>query len=322
MPLTPQDVHSKVFGPTRFRRGYDESEVDAFLDEVEAELTRLHREIDSLRSQLAGSAGSESGSDDEVPLAEPVPAHAQVVDAQPEGSTAGAAQAAAQSVSREAGTGNLEQQVARTLVLAQRAADEAVRDAEEQAAALRSSAEGEAERIRAEAERQAEQERQEIERSRHAAEDDLEQLRSFEKEYRTRLRAYLELQLQELDSGGSRIESRRAAALPGGGGAGLGAGATEVPDTTGVSDTPGGSDGQAAPAHTTGGDDGGLLTSRLPSTDPGAVPPMASAGGAAGGAPTVPPSVPVDEYRPSVGITGQSPGDEEQREARDLGDRL
>ena len=32
MPLTPQEVASKVFGPTRMRRGYDENEVDAFLD--------------------------------------------------------------------------------------------------------------------------------------------------------------------------------------------------------------------------------------------------------------------------------------------------
>ena len=34
MPLTPEDVSNKRFTSTRFRPGYDEDEVDAFLDEV------------------------------------------------------------------------------------------------------------------------------------------------------------------------------------------------------------------------------------------------------------------------------------------------
>ena len=52
MPLTPQEVASKVFGPTRMRRGYDEIEVDAFLDQVEVELTRLTTENAQLRREL------------------------------------------------------------------------------------------------------------------------------------------------------------------------------------------------------------------------------------------------------------------------------
>ena len=52
MPLTPQDVRDKVFRPTRMRRGYDEDEVDGFLDEVEAELGRLLNEIGELQRQL------------------------------------------------------------------------------------------------------------------------------------------------------------------------------------------------------------------------------------------------------------------------------
>ena len=39
MPLTPEDVRNKQFTTTRLKPGYDENEVDAFLDEVEAELT-------------------------------------------------------------------------------------------------------------------------------------------------------------------------------------------------------------------------------------------------------------------------------------------
>ena len=43
MPLTPEDVRNKQFTTVRLREGYDEDEVDAFLDEVEAELTRSTR---------------------------------------------------------------------------------------------------------------------------------------------------------------------------------------------------------------------------------------------------------------------------------------
>ena len=52
MPLTPEDVANKQFTSTRLKPGYDETEVDEFLDEVEAELTRLYRENDELRSKL------------------------------------------------------------------------------------------------------------------------------------------------------------------------------------------------------------------------------------------------------------------------------
>src|SRR5437870_5155583 len=53
MPLTPADVRNKQFSTTRLRPGYDEEEVDAFLDEVEAELDRLLQENEDLRSKLA-----------------------------------------------------------------------------------------------------------------------------------------------------------------------------------------------------------------------------------------------------------------------------
>ena len=55
MPLTPADVRNKQFSTTRLRPGYDEEEVDAFLDEVEAELDRLIQENEELRAKLAES---------------------------------------------------------------------------------------------------------------------------------------------------------------------------------------------------------------------------------------------------------------------------
>src|ERR1700761_3779484 len=51
LPLTPADVHNVVFKkPPIGKRGYDEDEVDAFLDVVEGELARLIEENNELRA--------------------------------------------------------------------------------------------------------------------------------------------------------------------------------------------------------------------------------------------------------------------------------
>lgn len=54
MRLTPADVHNVAFKkPSIGKRGYDEDEVDAFLDLVEAELSRLIEENNDLTQRLA-----------------------------------------------------------------------------------------------------------------------------------------------------------------------------------------------------------------------------------------------------------------------------
>src|ERR1700753_2321879 len=55
MPLTSADVRNKQFSTTRLQPRYDEEEVEAFLDEVEAELDRLIQENEELRAKLAES---------------------------------------------------------------------------------------------------------------------------------------------------------------------------------------------------------------------------------------------------------------------------
>ncbi|MFB9908282.1 DivIVA-like cell division protein Wag31 [Allokutzneria oryzae] len=53
MPLTPADVHNVAFSkPPIGKRGYNEDEVDAFLDMVESELARLIEENNDLRAQV------------------------------------------------------------------------------------------------------------------------------------------------------------------------------------------------------------------------------------------------------------------------------
>ena len=54
MPLTPAEVHNVAFKkPSIGKRGYDEDEVDAFLDLVEAELGRLIEENSELTTKVA-----------------------------------------------------------------------------------------------------------------------------------------------------------------------------------------------------------------------------------------------------------------------------
>src|SRR3954466_11633469 len=55
MALTPEDVVNKRFNPTKFREGYDQDEVDDFLDEVVVELRRLNQENEELRQRLIAS---------------------------------------------------------------------------------------------------------------------------------------------------------------------------------------------------------------------------------------------------------------------------
>jgi DivIVA domain-containing protein len=196
MPLTPQQVRDKVFTATRFRAGYSEQEVDDFLEEVERELGRLMAENAELRRQLEqrGETPIVTGRPAPEPAAaaEPVEVHATPEPPAEEaaGVAAGAGVAAAESdlpPDTEA-----EQLLRRTLVLAQRTAEEAIREARK-----------DADKLRSDAQAHFEQQIGKVERDRHELEQQIDQLRAFEREYRTRLRAYLELQLRELDAPGS-----------------------------------------------------------------------------------------------------------------------
>ena len=54
--LTPEDIRNKQFSTTRMRLGYDEEEVDTFLDELETAFGQLIRENEELRIELAEAA--------------------------------------------------------------------------------------------------------------------------------------------------------------------------------------------------------------------------------------------------------------------------
>ncbi len=197
MPLTPEDVANKQFTSTRLKPGYDETEVDEFLDEVEAELTRLYRENDELRAKLTtaqrspGEAGRDRGAAAQAPT-QPVAPPTRTPAPTPKPATTPAAPApAARSVSENA-TG--------ILALAQRTADEHVAEARTQADRIIGEARSRADTLRREADDKHRQMIGSLETERSALETKVEQLRSFEREYRTRLKSYLETQLRDLDA--------------------------------------------------------------------------------------------------------------------------
>jgi DivIVA domain-containing protein len=207
MPLTPEDVVEKRFNPTRVREGYAQDEVDDFLDEVVAELRRLHGENAELRGQLdqcrarvseltrAGAQAPEVPAQaaevvpEEVPVAaevEPV-RQAEVVEApaQPVAATGPAGEDAA---GRAAGV----------IALAQRLHDEYVREGESQRDALVAAAQERAERVVADAEAQRERTIGELETRRHALEDAIHQLHGRETTYREQLEHVIATQLEDL----------------------------------------------------------------------------------------------------------------------------
>src|SRR5436309_15096378 len=134
MPLTPADVHNVAFKkPPIGKRGYDEEEVDAFLDEVERELARLIEENNELRAAERGGGGRPAGPGGDPRLAqENAELKAQLDRLNRDKSAAEQAArsmlAELEQVRSDGGgqvvSGDGEQQVLRDLLMAQRTVDE------------------------------------------------------------------------------------------------------------------------------------------------------------------------------------------------------
>ena len=233
MPLTPADVRNKQFSTTRLRPGYDEEEVDAFLDEVESELDRLIQENEELRAKLAeclrGKVPAMA-----APIVEPKPDLGPVhepVRHEPEHKPE-----PVPSFSQPSGEDNMDT-AARVLALAQQTADQAIADARREADETLGRARREAEEILGKARRQADQIVSEararaaqldqdaqdrhrqvmgsLVQQREDLERDVDNLRAFEREYRARLKVYLEGQLRDLEQGAEAAPFPKGAATTG-----------------------------------------------------------------------------------------------------------
>ena len=262
MPLTPADVHNVAFSkPPIGKRGYNEDEVDAFLDLVENELSRLIEENSDLRQRVSELdqelASSRSGGGAQptqtIPAYEPEPEPAPPPP-QPVYEAPPAQQAAAPSedqhlraakilglaqdtADRLTGTAKAEsdkmladaraeadamvseaRQTAETTVAeARQRADAMLADAQTRSETQLRQAQEKADALQADAERKHSEIMGTINQQRTVLEGRLEQLRTFEREYRTRLKTYLESQLEELGQRGSAAPVDSTAGNDGGG---------------------------------------------------------------------------------------------------------
>ena len=184
MALLPEDILSKRFLTTKFREGYDQDEVDDFLDEVVLEFRRVVTENQDLKASGSESGPSLSAPAKAVPLPE---ATNPVSDGSLEGTDSSKsiielAQKLHEDHVRDG-------QVKR---------DQLVRDGQEQAARLIRDADAESREVLG---------KLEIERKQVL--EAIEELKLFEADYREQLRRYIEDQLEQLarDEGSAMVTS-------------------------------------------------------------------------------------------------------------------
>jgi len=213
MALTPEDVVNKRFQPTKFREGYDQDEVDDFLDEIVVELRRLHQENDELRQQLAdGGTGTQAAPAAAAPLTAQAPEVVETAPSAPAKPTAPArapepepvveaAPVAAAAAPAAAATGV--ESAAGVLAMAQKLHDEYVNAGVEQRDKIIAEAQIEASSLVNDAQEKSRKTLGALEQQRSVLERKVEQLRGFERDYRSRLKAYIEGQLRDLDARGS-----------------------------------------------------------------------------------------------------------------------
>jgi len=209
--LTADDVVLKKFQPTKFREGYDQVEVDDFLDEVADSMRALAAENEDLKAKLAAAearvaelsrAGASLGA--AAPTVPP-PAPIPVIPAIPEPPPPPPPLAPPAFPSRletepESATG--------MLALAQKLHDEYVRAGQEEGDQILSEAKVKAAKIMREAEETSSRTLAQLEQDRAGLERKIDELRIFERDYRTRLKTYLENLLADVD-GSSQSSSER-----------------------------------------------------------------------------------------------------------------
>lgn len=209
MPLTPADVHNVAFKkPSIGKRGYDEDEVDAFLDVVEAELARLIEENAELKTKSDAVAGGHT-----VPLTKAATAEAPMSTGEAHTAAArllGLAQETADKLTSEARseadrvTGTANAEAAKAVADAKSQAEALLSDATARAEAVERDSRTKADNLDREAKSRYEETLGKLDNDRVGLEKKIDDLRGYEREYRGRLKSWISDQLAQLDDGGSR----------------------------------------------------------------------------------------------------------------------
>ena len=220
MPLTPADVHNVAFKkPAIGKRGYDEEDVDAFLDEVEQELIRLIEENRALHDQVqrpgAGPAPAAGNGRLQAELADLTAQLGRMQEARARAEqNARSVQAQLERERNAAPAGpppGGDDRTSAVLMMAQRTADDHMRDARKESESLLEGARDEAAKISADASLRAETIEGDARRNhadaitgigtkRDALLDEIDRLGRLAQTYQAALGDHVTRQLQELDS--------------------------------------------------------------------------------------------------------------------------
>ena len=175
MALTPEDIVNKRFQSTKFREGYDQDEVDDFLDEVVVEMRRLASENEGLVKKITAS-------------------DARIAELQ----RSGGSSSSVGLMPPAGGAGG--EDTNNVLQLARRLHEEHVREGILKRDELIAEGHAQAARIVAEAEVEHRGHVAHLETQRAAIQASVDQLRNFEREYRESLKSFINNQLRSLES--------------------------------------------------------------------------------------------------------------------------
>lgn len=194
--LTADDVLNKKFQPTKFREGYDQDEVDEFLDQIVEAMRDLENENAELKAKL------EAANARVAELSEGAP----VVTATPVAPVAPVVESPIVDTPKIEPSGNNAESAAAMLEMAQRLHDEYVAKGKAERERIVTEARATGEQLTREAENQRNQTLSQLEKERANLEHKIDELRRFESDYRTRLRSYLTNLLNNVEdaSGGGQ----------------------------------------------------------------------------------------------------------------------
>lgn len=173
MALLPEDILSKRFLTTKFREGYDQDEVDDFLDEVVLEFRRVVTENQDLKAGGSDFGQSLSAPAKAVPFPE---ASNPVSDGSLEGTDS------SKSI----------------IELAQKLHEDHVRDGQVKRDQLVREGQEQAARLIRDAEAESRELHGKLQIERKQVLEAIEELKLFEADYREQLRRYIEDQLDQL----------------------------------------------------------------------------------------------------------------------------